>query len=375
MAAVFDPNIFFRGAQLRNQQQQQGINAISQGLAAIARQRELDETKLKRQRQEALDPTNILQTAIMGGQLTPEQEAAFQAQQLQLGQQRAVDPVTGQTFQKVTPIDLAQVRGGRPRMAEFVGGLADPAQMQRNQAMVGTGDPYAVDPAMGEGIPMSEAQVMEMMGDLPPVAGSPMVDPIQVPQMEGMTPRTRQAAQEAAVEGDVQMQLEQRKAEFEKKKERPRAERAFGEMSGKVESLTQDIDRAIEQVQPYTAGVGSYLSLIRGTPAADLRASLDTIKADAAFGALQAMRDASKTGGALGAISERELSLLQNAQAALGEEQSPEQLRRNLMRYKEIRQNALRNVAEAYRDDYGMYPEGFNGMTPSVENDPLGLFQ
>lgn len=53
-------------------------------------------------------------------------------------------------------------------------------------------------------------------------------------------------------------------------------------------------------------------------------ALLEPLKANIAFGELQAMREASKTGGALGAVSERELSLLENALGALRMNQSPE---------------------------------------------------
>lgn len=66
------------------------------------------------------------------------------------------------------------------------------------------------------------------------------------------------------------------------------------------------------------AGVGQQVgSIIAGTDAQDLENKVDTLRANAAFDRLQKMRDNSKTGGALGQVSEKELKLLQDNLAAL----------------------------------------------------------
>ena len=67
-----------------------------------------------------------------------------------------------------------------------------------------------------------------------------------------------------------------------------------------------------------------------GTAANDLRATLETIKANVAFDKLQQMRAASPTGGALGAVSDKEMSLLSSALTSLDQSQSAEQLMQNL---------------------------------------------
>ena len=69
---------------------------------------------------------------------------------------------------------------------------------------------------------------------------------------------------------------------------------------------------------------------IGGTNAADARALIDTIEANVAFDALAAMREASPTGGALGAISERELTLLGATLSSLSQAQSPAQFQASL---------------------------------------------
>jgi hypothetical protein len=74
----------------------------------------------------------------------------------------------------------------------------------------------------------------------------------------------------------------------------------------------------------WNTGYGSLLSNVPESDARTFAAKLKTLKANIAFGELTAMREASKTGGALGAISERELTLLESALGALdtGQEKS-----------------------------------------------------
>lgn len=102
--------------------------------------------------------------------------------------------------------------------------------------------------------------------------------------------------------------------------------------------VIQDIERVLEKVSseafPVTGLVGSLSSGVPGTSAHDVAALLDTIKANVGFDKLQAMRDASPTGGALGQVSEFENRLLQSALGSLQQSQSREQFVRNLNRLK-----------------------------------------
>ncbi len=95
------------------------------------------------------------------------------------------------------------------------------------------------------------------------------------------------------------------------------------------------LEDLIGQVSGWNTGMGSLIAAIPGTPAADFRADVNTLAANIAFGELTAMREASKTGGALGAVSERELMLLESALGSLDRAQSPEQFRQSLRNIKE----------------------------------------
>jgi hypothetical protein len=102
-----------------------------------------------------------------------------------------------------------------------------------------------------------------------------------------------------------------------------------------------------------TGATGALLGLLPGTAAYDQKATIETLEADAAFSALQRMRDASKTGGALGNVSERELDLLKATAGSLRVGQSKEQFRENLGQYVERYNEAMLNVYDAFVADYG----------------------
>lgn len=100
---------------------------------------------------------------------------------------------------------------------------------------------------------------------------------------------------------------------------------------GERNTRVRDAVAALKQkVGHGTAGYGSLLSGIPATGARDFKADLDNLKANIAFGELTEMRAASKTGGALGQVSDKELVLLQSALGALDQGQSPENLKANL---------------------------------------------
>jgi len=109
-----------------------------------------------------------------------------------------------------------------------------------------------------------------------------------------------------------------------------------------------------QSLSPFTTGLGGMLmSLKPASKASDMRANLDTLTADSAFSALQAMRDASKTGGALGQISERELALLGAAKRSLSANQSDAQLRKNITSYINQRNKLMKDAKRRFASDYG----------------------
>lgn len=102
-------------------------------------------------------------------------------------------------------------------------------------------------------------------------------------------------------------------------------------MKFKTSRIQAQIAQAKKLASWHTTGIpGQVIGIARGTPAFNLKEVLDTLKANLGFDKLQAMRDISPTGGALGQVSERELAQLERAIASLNKGQSPKQLQANL---------------------------------------------
>lgn len=105
--------------------------------------------------------------------------------------------------------------------------------------------------------------------------------------------------------------------------------------SERSERTLQAVDNLLGQVSGWTTGYGSILSGIPESDARNFKAELDTLKSNIAFSELTAMREASKTGGALGAISDKETRLLEASLGALDTGQSPANFKKNLQQIKE----------------------------------------
>ena len=80
-----------------------------------------------------------------------------------------------------------------------------------------------------------------------------------------------------------------------------------------------------------TTGVpGAVLSKVPGSSRKALEGYIDTLRSNLAFGRLQEMRDNSKTGGALGQVSNIELQLLSSTATSLDPNQPADVLKENI---------------------------------------------
>ena len=99
----------------------------------------------------------------------------------------------------------------------------------------------------------------------------------------------------------------------------------FNPETGRFETDMNPLDNVTGFGTTVTENIG-------GTPAQDFLNLISTIVSSIGFDRLQKMRDDSPTGGALGQVSERELSQLNASLGSLENSQSPAQMRRNLQR-------------------------------------------
>lgn len=102
-----------------------------------------------------------------------------------------------------------------------------------------------------------------------------------------------------------------------------------------------------------TAGLRGMIPNIPGTDAANAAALLNTLKSQVAFGVLQDMRNNSKTGGALGSVSDAEGKRLEANLAALEKSQSVEQLQSSLQKIIDYTGGAKERLLGAYNLKHG----------------------
>lgn len=112
----------------------------------------------------------------------------------------------------------------------------------------------------------------------------------------------------------------------------------------------------------FATGIGSFLGRPSGSSGADLDAILEQIGSNTAFDRLSRMRAESPTGGALGNVTERELTLLQSTVGSPNVRQSDAQFQRQ-----------MDNIINAYSDTYvrlGGRPEDL-GDDPAMAGGDL----
>ena len=131
---------------------------------------------------------------------------------------------------------------------------------------------------------------------------------------------------------------------------------AFNQDTALLQNTTGALDRlAVAANEVMTApGLGRITGLtgvvpnVPGFAGADTAAKLQTLKAQVGFNVLQEMRNASKTGGALGQVTEKELGFLQNALAAIDTSQSEDQMKESLQKIIDYASGAKVRLNQAF---------------------------
>lgn len=168
-------------------------------------------------------------------------------------------------------------------------------------------------------------------------------------------------------------QVAEREARLDERKQKQEAqERALkikqDFMGRQVSKMLDDVKDAKDVVNEFSTGTGSnLLSALSWTDANKLANRLAAIKANIGFDKLQAMREASPTGGALGQVAVQELVALQNSIASLEQNQRPSELKRNLEKI----ETHYRNLQRIYSGD--ITEESVNQAGGAMSDDPLGL--
>jgi hypothetical protein len=188
--------------------------------------------------------------------------------------------------------------------------------------------------------------------------------------------KTESPAQRVAERGqDITAQTAANRLELEKAKtgdgsdlppkERQKREAAFPKASGAYRAATQEIDSLAADIEKLKnhPGLSSITGLVYGrTPsvtaeARQAQAILDRVLAKGQFRGLQAMREASPTGGALGNVSDKEGAALRAAFGSLDRTQETNDFKAALETVLSDLKFSKNNLAQTYDDTYA-YREG-----------------
>jgi len=171
--------------------------------------------------------------------------------------------------------------------------------------------------------------------------------------------------------GEVRTAEESAKTKAELARDRPKKAAALKMAEASTARLADELDALVSKVSAATAGPGGViLDKFPGTTARDLESNLNAIKAVIGFQALQNMREASPTGGALGQVSDLENRLLQSQLGNLEIGQSPTQIIENL---KKVRQRVVENFGITRAAFTGQYGESDPAANSSSSSDLSGM--
>jgi hypothetical protein len=233
--------------------------------------------------------------------------------------------------------------------------------------------------------PMSESERTRMQyeGILPQEnAPSPVTNPQPQQQMNSsLPPASQKKIAEAKALQDIQdnspkAQAERAKLENENRLADEKRQRGLQGQKSQANLIIGKVDEALGKVNGWSTGfVGQKLSGLGGSDSYDLNKAVDTIKANLGFQELQAMRENSPTGGALGAIAVQELQALQSTIASLDTAQSQDQLKTNLAQIKTHYQNVIDTMDGKTPQGYGNVMKGNETMPQNAKPVPKSLIK
>lgn len=157
----------------------------------------------------------------------------------------------------------------------------------------------------------------------------------------------------------------------EQRATQPQAAAALGSAVSSLDRMGASVQQLIDD--PALGRITGVMGMIPNYPggeAAGAQARLNTLKSQIGFAVLQAMRDASKTGGALGQVSDTENKMLQNNLASLEQAQSEEDLKRELKKILDFVAGSKQRLQNAYSQTYG--GGGSASTAPAASSAPSG---
>lgn len=155
----------------------------------------------------------------------------------------------------------------------------------------------------------------------------------------------------------------------------------MGQAKSAVDNSIAQLDRLGQDAikirdNPSLSRVTGWMGAMPSFPnskARDVEADIKTLGSKSAYAVLQNMREMSKTGGAVGQVSNYETQLLQNNIAAMDQLQSTGKFKESMDMFVDYVEGAKKRLRAAYEQDYGrlQQPSQQQGQQPS-QTTPSG---
>ena len=167
------------------------------------------------------------------------------------------------------------------------------------------------------------------------------------------------------------------KQQQELEAQRPDAVKSVNAALNTIQNSLNEADRLSRSpgLSHITGPIAGRTPNLTGT-ATNAQANLDTLKAQIGVDVLNAMREASKTGGAVGQVTEKEWPILQNQLGALQQAQTTDVFKMNLEAVKSTLKRMQENTRKAHESRFGALdwnPQIPGSTIQPSQNDPLGL--
>lgn len=285
----------------------------------------------------------------------------------QMGAQRAQQAASEASREKsLVDIDTAKRTAGRQLVEEAINFVTAANPRTYGQLYRQAVEKYGPE-QIGK-LGLTEQYNPELLGSL----GQSLISTKDRLDQQLRARETRAAEGRLAVD-ETRARLEERRVALEEAKAQPgyqeikidqktraQREKAFPKASAAYRSATNDIDTLIRDLRDLaahpglpaiTGGVeGRLPSVSKDATAA--QAKLDKILAKGQFRSLQALRDASPTGGAVGNVSDAEGKALRDSFGALSQTQQDEDFRDQIEDVIADLEFSKRNITQAYDEEY-----------------------
>ena len=211
-------------------------------------------------------------------------------------------------------------------------------------------------------IPPGQRAELAFKGALPPEVPSPAPRPTPSPSAAPATAPSQARPVIETAPPEQRIKLEQ---------EKPQAGFAVRTVQDGMDRIGSQIDKLLtnrEGVSGVTGPIAGRVGSVKGK-SVNAQADLDSLKSMMSVRELQNMRDASKTGGAVGNVTEKEWPRLEAQWAALQQTQTTDEFRTKLSELRNTVRRMQASSRKAYEETYGKLDH-----TPATQDrDPLGI--